>query len=46
MSKVFLQDDGSLDIHLMDDFLHPTPEGYRLWAQALVESMQRICTLL
>jgi lysophospholipase L1-like esterase len=41
MAKVFLREDGSLDFPLMDDFLHPTPEGYRLWAQAIVEILQK-----
>jgi len=31
----FLQPDGSLSSEVMKDFLHPTPKGYQIWADAI-----------
>jgi len=35
ISEEFLTDDGLLPADLMPDFLHPSPEGYRIWAEAI-----------
>ena len=31
----FLNADGSMSPEIMDDFLHPTPKGYEIWADAI-----------
>jgi lysophospholipase L1-like esterase len=36
VNHLFLHDDGNLRQELMPDWLHPNPEGARLWAEALV----------
>jgi len=33
--RQFLRPDGSIDQNLMPDLLHPSPEGARLWAEAM-----------
>jgi lysophospholipase L1-like esterase len=35
IGKEFLTDDGLLPIDVMPDSLHPSPEGYRIWAEAI-----------
>jgi len=35
IGHVFLKKDGTIDPKLLDDYVHPTPEGYRLWAEAI-----------
>jgi beta-glucosidase len=35
IGKIFLAPDGSIPTTIMSDGLHPTPEGYRLWAEAV-----------
>jgi lysophospholipase L1-like esterase len=32
---LFIQPDGKIPKDIMRDFLHPSPEGYRLWAEAM-----------
>jgi lysophospholipase L1-like esterase len=34
----FLEPDGTLPLKLMNDGTHPTEEGYRLWAKALLDA--------
>ena len=31
----FLQPDGTLSADIMPDFLHPSPKGYVIWADAI-----------
>jgi lysophospholipase L1-like esterase len=38
----FLTSDGSIDPQLMPDFLHPSPEGYRVFAKALAPHLARL----
>ena len=35
VNAVFLNPDGSINKKLMPDYLHPSPEGARLWAEAM-----------
>ena len=35
IGQVFLNDDGTVNPKLMPDYVHPTPEGDRLWAEAM-----------
>jgi beta-glucosidase len=35
IGKIFLSPDGTIATTIMSDGLHPTPEGYRLWAEAV-----------
>ena len=32
---LFIQPDGKISKDIMRDFLHPSPAGYRIWAQAM-----------
>ena len=41
-STLFLDPDGSVKKSLMPDFLHPNPEGYRLWAEAMEPELARL----
>ncbi len=38
-----LEPDGRLDRSVMADFLHPTPKGYEIWADALLPYVKRFC---
>ena len=40
---LLLQKDGSISPEIMADFLHPTPKGYQIWADAMTPD---ITTLL
>ncbi len=35
IGHLFIQPDGRISKDIMRDFLHPTPAGYRLWAEAI-----------
>jgi beta-glucosidase len=35
INSIFLRPDGSIPQSLMGDFEHPTPLGYRAWAEAI-----------
>lgn len=37
---LFLQEDGTLSPDIMGDFLHLTPAGYRIWAEAMLPDLQ------
>jgi lysophospholipase L1-like esterase len=39
IGDVFLDDNGVMPRSIMSDFLHPSPEGYRLWAEAVKEPL-------
>lgn len=38
----FLQPDGTISEDIMPDYLHPTPRGYRIWAEALEPALEKI----
>ena len=40
ISKSFLQDDGTIARDVMPDFLHLSPKGYRIWADAMEPTLQ------
>lgn len=40
LSAKFLQPDGKLPVTLMSDGVHPTEEGYAIWADALEKAMK------
>jgi lysophospholipase L1-like esterase len=37
----FLQPDGTLSADIMPDFLHPSPKGYEIWANAIAPIMNQ-----
>ena len=39
----FLEPDGSMTREMMPDFLHPTPKGYRIWADDLKPLIAKYC---
>ena len=42
IGKAFLDPDGSIPVEVMSDFLHPTAEGYRRWAEAMEPTLARL----
>jgi len=42
VNHVFLNPDGSMNKVLMPDYLHPSPEGARLWAEAMEPMLSRL----
>jgi lysophospholipase L1-like esterase len=38
----FLEPDGSLDKKVMPDFLHLSPKGYEIWADAIKDDVQKL----
>ena len=40
ISKSFLQDDGTIARDVMPDFLHLSPKGYRIWADAMEPTLR------
>eukprot|EP01065_Artemidia_motanka_P002583 TRINITY_DN11222_c0_g1_i1.p1 TRINITY_DN11222_c0_g1~~TRINITY_DN11222_c0_g1_i1.p1 ORF type:complete len:276 (+),score=104.55 TRINITY_DN11222_c0_g1_i1:69-896(+) len=43
LSQLFLSSDGSIDVQLMDDYVHPTPAGYERLADALLPHVRAEC---
>ncbi len=41
----FLQPDGTLPTTVMDDLVHPTTAGYRIWADAILPELRRFLPL-
>lgn len=39
----FLEPDGSISPDMMADFLHPTPKGYAIWADAIQPIVDKYC---
>ena len=39
---IFLEPDGTISRDVMPDFLHLTPHGYRLWAEAMSEPLNEL----
>jgi len=42
ISDTFLEDDGTLPKSIMPDLLHPNPEGYGLWAEAMEPMIKKL----
>jgi lysophospholipase L1-like esterase len=42
IAHLFLRPDGKISKTIMRDFLHPTTEGYRLWAEAMEPTLARL----
>ena len=42
IGEVFLQPDGRIAREVMRDFLHLTPKGYQLWADAIVDDVHAL----
>ncbi len=42
IGDAFLDDDGTLPEEIMPDFLHPNPYGYKLWAEAMEPTIQKL----
>jgi beta-glucosidase len=42
IGHLFIQPDGKISRSIMRDFLHPTPEGYRIWAEAMEPTLARL----
>ncbi|HSC67424.1 MAG TPA: GDSL-type esterase/lipase family protein [Cellvibrio sp.] len=39
---LLLQNDGNISPEIMKDFLHPTPKGYQIWADAMTQDIQSL----
>ncbi|WP_231871528.1 GDSL-type esterase/lipase family protein [Planctomyces sp. SH-PL62] len=42
IGKAFLQEDGTISKEIMPDFLHLSPKGYELWAEAIEPSLSKL----
>ena len=42
INNVFVLPDGTIPDSLMPDFEHPSPEGYRLWAEAIENKVSQL----
>ncbi len=42
IGKVFLQEDGTISKEIMPDFLHLSPKGYELWADAIEPTLAKL----
>jgi beta-glucosidase len=42
IGKKFLDDDGTMSREIMPDFLHLTPKGYRIWADAMEPTLWKM----
>lgn len=42
IADVFLEEDGTISSEIMPDFLHLSHQGYRLWAEAIESTVQRV----
>ncbi len=42
IGHLFIQPDGKISKTIMRDFLHPTTEGYRIWAEAMEPTFARL----
>lgn len=40
--QLLLQKDGDISPEIMKDFLHPTPKGYQIWADAMLPDIQQM----
>ena len=40
--SLLLQKDGTISPQIMSDFLHPTPKGYQIWAEAMLPDIQQL----
>jgi lysophospholipase L1-like esterase len=42
IGKKFLSTDGTISKSIMDDFVHPTTAGYKIWAEAIEPTIRRL----
>jgi lysophospholipase L1-like esterase len=42
IGHLFIQPDGKISRQIMRDFLHPTAEGYRIWAEAMEPELRKL----
>ena len=42
ISSKFLNADGSISPEIMKDYLHPSPQGYALWAEAMEPTLKKL----
>jgi lysophospholipase L1-like esterase len=42
VNGIYLEADGKIKKELMPDWLHPNPEGARLWAQAMEPLLSKL----
>ncbi len=42
IGKAFVNTDGSISAEVMGDYLHPTPKGYALWAEAMEPTLKKL----
>src|SRR5439155_20757628 len=42
IGKKFLNEDGTISKEIMPDFLHLSPEGYRIWADAIEPTLWKM----
>jgi lysophospholipase L1-like esterase len=42
IGQKFLNADGSIPKHIMPDFLHLTPKGYEIWAEAIEPTLSKL----
>jgi lysophospholipase L1-like esterase len=40
--SLLMEKDGSISLEIMNDFLHPTPKGYAVWANAMTPDIQEL----
>jgi beta-glucosidase len=41
--KELMNEDGTISKEMFPDFLHPSPKGYRVWAEALKPYLEKYC---
>ena len=42
IGQKFLEPDGTISTEIMKDFLHPTPKGYGIWANAMEPTLAKL----
>ena len=42
IGEVFINPDGTISAEIMPDFLHLTPAGYKLWADAIEQKVAEL----
>jgi len=42
IGNIFLEADGNISTEIMSDGLHPTTQGYRLWAEQVINPLQQL----
>ena len=42
IGSLFIEPDGTISKRIMPDYVHPSPEGYRMWAEAMEPTLARL----